>query len=455
MRPLPPAPAGFTGAVGAFKISSKVVPREVKAGEPVTWTVELEGSGNWPEIQGLPSRQAPREFQVIQPKPKRTQPPGKLFEGTLSEDVVLVPTKAGTYDLPALDFVYFDPTSGTYTTLSAPGATITADAADSAASSATQVPAAPGAPKITSENPSPALKAPELPASSMGEPLAAESSSPEPLRKRTLFILVSSPFLLLGVFWAALALRRAAATHPLLPQRKARERLIETLEALRSAPSVEKSPLLLAWQRDSAVLWNVVHAAPAASEIRDAAWSNLWSEADRFLYSHDWTLPADWAARAQAALEAKRLRPFSPGRLFLPRNLFPLLVFAAAFAPSVLHADETTSSYNSGAFAAAEKQWRGRETPIPSTGPQGTTSRLRSRSRTAGASPQRRLRPPSSSSPPIPPQSVSLSTLATRQALFRTHWTRSYARAPLGPLRGFSRPEAGNGSASPPQRSFP
>ena len=27
-------------------------------GEPVTWTLELSGTGNWPEIAGLPSRDA-------------------------------------------------------------------------------------------------------------------------------------------------------------------------------------------------------------------------------------------------------------------------------------------------------------------------------------------------------------------------------------------------------------
>jgi len=50
----------------------KVVPREVKAGEPITWTVELTGSGNWPR-SGSAFAGGPRDFQVIQPKPKRTQ----------------------------------------------------------------------------------------------------------------------------------------------------------------------------------------------------------------------------------------------------------------------------------------------------------------------------------------------------------------------------------------------
>jgi hypothetical protein len=155
VRPLPPAPQDFSGAVGDFKISSKVVPLRVKAGEPVTWTVDLEGSGNWPQIRGLPAREAPADFQVIQPKPKRTQAAGKLFEATLSEDVVLVPTRAGAYELPPLNFVYFDPKSGSYRTITAPGAAVTVEAAGAPAAAAPAgQEAAPGMPRISLANPS-------------------------------------------------------------------------------------------------------------------------------------------------------------------------------------------------------------------------------------------------------------------------------------------------------------
>ncbi|MGA7723901.1 MAG: BatD family protein, partial [Opitutaceae bacterium] len=171
VRPLPPAPAGFAGAVGDFRIASKVVPRSVRVGEPVTWTIELSGSGNWPEIRGLPSREAPRDFQVIQPKPKRTQPQGKLFEGTLSEDVVLVPTAPGTFELPPLDFVYFDPGSGAYRTISAPGATVTAEPASSVSLNPGQAPAAPGAPQITLSTPTTEAKPPEPPSAGLGDPV--------------------------------------------------------------------------------------------------------------------------------------------------------------------------------------------------------------------------------------------------------------------------------------------
>ena len=358
VRPLPPAPSGFSGAVGDFKIASKIVPREVKAGEPVTWTIELSGSGNWPEIRGLPSREAPRDFQVIQPKPKRTQPAGKLFEGTLSEDVVLVPTQAGTFELPSLDFIFFDPRSGTYKTITAPGGKITADPTATAPAPEQTPPAAPGVPRISVASPTTEAKAPELPTSGLGSPLSLTDAAPAPLRRRTVALACAAPFLLAAAFWSLLAFRRAVLTDPLRPQREAKKRLKGTIDGLRAAPVSERTALLLSWQKDSAVLWNVEHAAPAPAAIGDEAWALLWSEADRFLYSAEKVLAADWPARAQSALDAKVLRPFSPSLLLLPRNLLPFLLLALAFGAGPLGAEP--DPYNSGDFPAAEKQWRAR-----------------------------------------------------------------------------------------------
>jgi hypothetical protein len=355
VRALPPAPSGFSGAVGEFKISSKVVPLEVKAGEPITWTVELSGSGNWPEIRGLPSREAPGDFQVVQPKPKRTQPTGKLFEGTLAEDVVLVPTKAGSYTLPPLDFTYFDPKSGSYRTVSAPGASLTVDPAPSAAATPGAVAPAAGAPAISLSTPATEAKPPEPPAGSLGDPLAPSAPAPAPIRKRTLAAALATPFVLLSILWAGLALARARATDPLRAQREARRRLAVTLQALRDAPASGKAALLIAWQHDSAILWGVAHAAPPATALGDAAWATLWTEADRFLYGTEAVLPPDWSARAQAAFAAKTLRAFSPARLLLPKNLFPMVLLSLA-ASGLMRAGPA-EAYRSGDFAGAEKSW--------------------------------------------------------------------------------------------------
>ena len=49
VQPLPqPAPEGFSGAVGQFELKSTLAPAQLKTGEPVTWTLTLSGTGNWP-----------------------------------------------------------------------------------------------------------------------------------------------------------------------------------------------------------------------------------------------------------------------------------------------------------------------------------------------------------------------------------------------------------------------
>ena len=133
VRPLPtPAPAGFSGAVGDFTLESRVVPATAVVGEPVTWTLNLAGTGNWPEITALPPRNVSRDFRVVQPQAQRTPAEGKLFEATLNEDVVLIPTTPGTYTLGPVVWSYFDPAAGTYRTVRTEPVevTITAPAAD-------------------------------------------------------------------------------------------------------------------------------------------------------------------------------------------------------------------------------------------------------------------------------------------------------------------------------------
>jgi hypothetical protein len=357
VRPLPPAPTGFTGAVGEFKVDSKVVPVHVKVGDPVTWTVNLSGTGNWPEIRGLPSRQAPASFQAIEPRPKRTQPPGKLFDGTLDEDVVLIPTRPGTYELPDLNFVYFDPKAGAYRTVTAPGATVIVDPSAAAVAPPPGEPGAGPAAAPVAVAATPEAKPPEPPAPNLGDPTPPASDAVRPVGKRTLVIACLAPFAAFGVLWLALALRRARATDPCKAQREARRRLASTITALRAAPSVDRPRLIIAWQRDSALLWKLEHAAPPPGSVDDPDWRRLWEEADRSLYSAETQLAGDWAGRAEAALARKTVRGFSPARTLLPSNLIPLLGLVLALASSAGLAAGPDEAYRQGDFSAAEKAW--------------------------------------------------------------------------------------------------
>lgn len=378
IRPLPAgAPATFNGAVGQFTLTSKVVPQTAAVGEPITWTLTLEGTGNWPDIPGLPAREVSRDFQVVQPQAKRTSPEGKLFDATLNEDVVLVPTRPGTYTLGPVVYTCFDPKSGTYKTITGEKYTVTVTAPAASKliipSPASDTTATPGASAAAAKPP----VAPGLPAPIPRDPLPGAGQAFTPLSQRTLAFCLAAPFAGLLLFWLGLALRRAALTDPLRPRREAHRRLTATLAALRSATDrAVRTRLLLAWQHDSALLWKIDHAAPAASAFHAGEssppsasggdWESLWKEADRALYGSDAALPADWISRAETALAARRVNAFSPFQLFLPRNLLPLAailmfsmaVVATALAQAQSKAADPIAAYGQGDFTGAEKSWR-------------------------------------------------------------------------------------------------
>ncbi len=386
VRALPaPAPAAFNGAVGQFKLESKVVPDRANVGEPITWTLVLSGTGNWPEIPGLPPRDVSKDFQVVQPQAKRTVAEGKLFDLSLSEDVVLMPTRAGRYTLGPVAFAYFDPKSGTYKTLTTEKVTVAV--AESGEQKAESEKKAPTAEAQTAG--APLSPPPGPPAGLPGDPLPGAGSALAPISLNSLLTLcllfaIGGPLL----FWFFLSLRRAWVTDPMKPRREARRRLRATIEALSaqtpdSPPPISIRELLLAWQRDAAVLWEIAHAAPSPlallGQIRNpksvprpqadsltirngeqaAAWIQLWREADRALYSAKGVLPADWGARAELALDARPVPSFSAATLFLPRNLLPFFCAAVllALALPVLRADPL-ADYRKGDFIAAEKAWQ-------------------------------------------------------------------------------------------------
>jgi len=374
IKPLPPAPANFSGAVGQFKFAAKVVPATVAVGEPVTWTLTLTGTGNWPDIAGLPAREVSEDFQVVPSKPKRELKNGSLFDATLSEDAVLVPGKPGSYTLPPVRFTYFDPKTGSYQTLTTGSFNLTVTPAPENKSS-------PPAESFAAAAATPGLKLPGPPAAPAAiprDPLAGAANAPVPWSRRTLTAAVTAPFALLLVFWLGLALRRARATDPRRAQREAYARLAGTLAQLRSAIETSaRTRLLLAWQHDAAVLAQLRHAAPAADALNDQAWQQLWRESEHALYAADHALPGDWVARAATALAARPAPGFSPASLLLPRNLLPFAVAAALLFLGLnfprLAADETSNlsppashpgagdasaAYRSGDFAAAEAGWR-------------------------------------------------------------------------------------------------
>lgn len=116
---LPPgAPEGFAGAVGAFSLQVRVDRQEVHAGEPVTITTLVHGSGNIaslrdPEVIGPPGAR-----RYVAGASTRIDRDGTALEGERSQQVSFLPGETGTLTLAPVRLAWFDPEEGRYRTAS-------------------------------------------------------------------------------------------------------------------------------------------------------------------------------------------------------------------------------------------------------------------------------------------------------------------------------------------------
>jgi hypothetical protein len=118
VRPLPPAPPGFSGLIGRFAVASELSKREVQVGESTTWRLSVSGSGN-AQLIGEPPLPELAAFKVYADKPEASL--DRSFDGLTgrkSWSKALVPLAPGELALPALSLTYFDPASASYRTAS-------------------------------------------------------------------------------------------------------------------------------------------------------------------------------------------------------------------------------------------------------------------------------------------------------------------------------------------------
>ena len=115
--PLPTRPANFSGGVGKFNISAQLDKTEIKANDPVSMRVIVSGIGNLKLIK-QPVVNFPKDFDKYEPKiTDKTKLTSNGIEGSMIYDILVVPRHQGKYEIPPVEFTYFDTSANAYKTI--------------------------------------------------------------------------------------------------------------------------------------------------------------------------------------------------------------------------------------------------------------------------------------------------------------------------------------------------
>lgn len=118
VNPLPtPQPDNFSGFVGNLDMSVSASKKSVNVNDGVTIKTVLSGTGNL-KTAGDPKISFPPDFDVFDPEitsDYSSTPSG--HKGTKTYEQLIIPRHSGTFEIPAVEYVYFDPAVGQYRTL--------------------------------------------------------------------------------------------------------------------------------------------------------------------------------------------------------------------------------------------------------------------------------------------------------------------------------------------------
>lgn len=122
IAPLPsPQPDGFTGAVGNFTIDSKLSASSFRTNEAASLIYTIAGTGNIKYIKE-PIIDFPSEFEQYTPKNDiKASVVGNTVKGSMTIEYTFVPQNVGEFKIGSDKFVYFNPVSKEYITLTTPG----------------------------------------------------------------------------------------------------------------------------------------------------------------------------------------------------------------------------------------------------------------------------------------------------------------------------------------------
>ena len=115
--PLPAKPDGFSGGVGRFQMKAEIDHTSLKANDPLTLKVTVSGTGNLKLIK-QPTVKFPKDFDTYDPKQTdKTRLTTSGVEGSIVYEYLAVPRHQGQFDVPPVEFIYYDTQKKQYVTL--------------------------------------------------------------------------------------------------------------------------------------------------------------------------------------------------------------------------------------------------------------------------------------------------------------------------------------------------
>jgi tetratricopeptide (TPR) repeat protein len=335
----------------------------------------------------LPARSVPNQIRTIQPKLRREFNGTEIFTGAIVEDLVMIPTQSGEFELPPVKFSYFDPKKKAFETLEAkpPKISVTrgagglaltpppAGATASAGQSEKKVGMSASGKKIKPLE----YGLPGLPK----EPLEGKGFGFGPL---PVWLVVAQSLLpwaiLIWVWWRWIKMR-AAMTDPRLTQKDALKEWMDCIQKISNAKTKEEivRPLIL-WQQAVFKLLGIKKAAPRATEIQKVEQNILSQESLNGLYKSYRTVEdalygietgvriGDWCDETKRIAQEVKFPPQRWMGVLAPKNVWPWIGLWMVCVGSDLAAQNPTATpstpadnpiglYREGSFEKAEQIW--------------------------------------------------------------------------------------------------
>jgi hypothetical protein len=225
---------GFNGAVGNFQIEMPALStNRVRAGEPLTLTVQIHGDGNLGRLTAPPAPTLPG-WQIFPPTDDNLSPNFVQMRGYATFKYTLIPMSDQITETPAIPYSFFDPDKKDYVDLTIPPTPIKVDPAPGALA---QMPIE--AAVTNSYIDEFAANEPEPVLSGLAKSPGSSTRRLTPLQQRAWFWLLQLlPAGALFGLWAVERRRRYLVLHPeVIRKRQARRGLRRQLRLARQAAS--------------------------------------------------------------------------------------------------------------------------------------------------------------------------------------------------------------------------